>query len=589
MARTGYCSECNASVWLDETGLCPHGHGAGSITDVHDAERAESDSPDPRVWVDAGPEDTSRFKMFLDPDSLGYGASQMALGDYDEALHEALRPYSSFEGAVVWDVGAHVGYWSLSLATLVGPKGSVIAFEPNPANVEEWRRNVAGNPDLAPRMSLRTVALSDTSGTASLLTSDDVASGRSSGSHLADVMPPEAPVSYATFTHLDVECARVDDLVGTGEVAPPALLKIDTEGAEASVLRGAIRTLQRHRPILLVEVHHVRAMHDLDEILAGVGYSISLLDSADESASRCFLKAVPSGPVAADALESPREYAVGRHTILLPPGHVLDIHQAQYPRYDIPLGEIARLVFGKYRDSTAIDVGANVGDSAAAIRSYVTVPILCVEGSAEFLPLLRENAARIGGDVEIVEAFVGDGVDVIDPDRAAQTESTCSLVDARAEEAGSGVRSRTLISILSDHPRFAAAKLLKIDTDGYDYPIILASAEHFSRARPVVFFEYVTQGFGQRQETLSIDAIRALSDVGYDRFVVYDCFGNFLVTARDSVTFEELNTYLRSNRLGSESSVRTWYLDVCAFHRDDRDLFEELRCLELSLQLPSEE
>ena len=248
-----------------------------------------------RRWAEVGPGETGTFKMFLDPSAIGHGASQMALGTYDETFIDAIRPHSTLQGAVVWDVGAHIGYESLYFATLVGPAGRVVAFEPNPANVREWERNIAGDPKLAPRLSLHKVALSDSAGTAALRFSEDILSGRSSGSHLATVMPPEGQVSYATFGLLDVACARVDDLVESGEISPPAVIKIDVEGAEAEVLRGALRTLQRQKPLLLVEVHSVRAMHALDAILGEAGYIATVLESPEESASRCFLKAVYAG------------------------------------------------------------------------------------------------------------------------------------------------------------------------------------------------------------------------------------------------------------------------------------------------------
>jgi hypothetical protein len=92
---------------------------------------------------------------------------------------------------------------------------------------------------------------------------------------------------------LDVTCARADDLVASGVLPPPALVKIDVEGAEADVLRGATATLRTHRPLLLLEVHHVRAMHEVDDVLRAAGYSVSLLDSPEESPSRCFVKAIP--------------------------------------------------------------------------------------------------------------------------------------------------------------------------------------------------------------------------------------------------------------------------------------------------------
>ncbi len=252
--------------------------------------------PDPRVWVDAGPHDTGRFRMFIDPSSVGHGARLMAHGTYDETFVDALRPHSALQGAVVWDVGAHIGYESLLFAELVGPAGRVVAFEPNPANAREWQRNVKANRELAKRMSLHATALCDKSGTAALRFREAVVGGGSSGSHLADAVPPDGKASYAAFGLVDVACARVDDLVDAGEIAPPTIIKIDVEGAEADVVRGAIRTLHQHKPSLLVEVHHVRAMHDLEVLLQEAGYVSSVLEASEETCSRCFLKAVPVDP-----------------------------------------------------------------------------------------------------------------------------------------------------------------------------------------------------------------------------------------------------------------------------------------------------
>jgi FkbM family methyltransferase len=225
----------------------------------------------------------------------------MVLGTYDDAFLDALHAGPSPLGGVVWDVGAHIGYESLAFAQVVGADGHVVAFEPNPANVREWQRNVAGNPELADRMSLQQVALGDAAGTAAFRFSDDVTGGASSGSHLASAVPPEATASYESFGVVDVACARGDDLVESGEIAAPSIIKIDVEGAEADVVRGAMNILRRHRPILLVEVHHVRAMHDLGALLHEAGYTTSLLTTPEETSSRCFLLSLPAGPVPASA------------------------------------------------------------------------------------------------------------------------------------------------------------------------------------------------------------------------------------------------------------------------------------------------
>lgn len=246
---------------------------------------------DNRAWIDAGPLETGRFRMFLDASSSGHGAGRMALGTYDEVFSEAIRPHDTLRGKVVWDVGAHIGYETLYFATLVGEGGHVVAFEPNPANARAWSQNMEANPALAPRVRIVTSALSDAAGVARFRFSEDVVTGLSSGSHLADVAPPEELGAYESFGVVDVMCARGDDLVETGSIPSPALVKVDVEGAEGAVLRGLAQTLRTFKPRLLVEVHHVRAMHEVDDVLGEAGYKISILDSPEESASRCFIMA----------------------------------------------------------------------------------------------------------------------------------------------------------------------------------------------------------------------------------------------------------------------------------------------------------
>ena len=84
----------------------------------------------------------------------------------------------------------------------------------------------------------------------------------------------------------------------------------------------------------------------------------------------------------------------------LPLSHELPFYQHDHPRYDRQLGAIAAELGGP-----VVDIGANVGDTAAAIRAESDVPILCVEGDPAFFALLERNARAIGG-VELERAFV---------------------------------------------------------------------------------------------------------------------------------------------------------------------------------------
>ena len=202
--------------------------------------------------------------------------------------------------------------------------------------------------------------------------------------------------------------------------------------------------------------------------------------------------------------------------------------------------------------------------------------MLCVEGSPDFVECLKINALQIG-DTEIDECFVGTDGETINFDQMLNHGGTASIVNALASEKGESVAMKSLKTIIQHHPRFEDSKLLKIDTDGFDFSIIKASADILFKSRPVLYFEYDLT-FKTDAETEAIDAIKLLFKIGYKHFLVYDNFGNYLISLsnQDYERFVDLNSYLISNRRRSGTPA-VYYFDVCAFTNDDSDLFENIR------------
>jgi FkbM family methyltransferase len=168
-------------------------------------------------------------------------------------------------------------------------------------------------------------------------------------------------------------------------------------------------------------------------------------------------------------------HAIGGVELELPLSHQLPFYRRDHPAYDSQLGRIAREAAGP-----VVDVGANVGDTAAAIRSETDVPILCVEGDARFFALLERNAQLLG-DVELERAFV----EAPATGRVERSDGTARLAAGTDE-----LPAKPLAQVLDEHPRFARPALLKLDTDGMDVPILLGNLDLLARLRPVLFFEY---------------------------------------------------------------------------------------------------
>ena len=157
-----------------------------------------------------------------------------------EAFRRAVGP-----GAVALDVGANVGAYSVLLGQWVGPSGCVFAFEPEPRAFQGLSRHVLLN-RLGAIVHPVPVAVADHEGTANLVAAATAGEARIGGE--TRVGGP-APLGTTTrVTTVDRFCAE--------RGLEPSFLKIDVEGLELAVLRGARDTIRRCRNLeVFVEMH----------------------------------------------------------------------------------------------------------------------------------------------------------------------------------------------------------------------------------------------------------------------------------------------------------------------------------------------
>lgn len=270
-----------------------------------------------------------------------------------------------------------------------------------------------------------------------------------------------------------------------------------------------------------------------------------------------------------------KQYQIGRFNLLLPDDHNLDRYQANWRLYDRALEDISRAVFQHHRNSTAIDIGANVGDSAALIQAHQVVPTLCVEGNPEYFEYLTHNASVIG-NIEIADCFVGQQDQVVNLELMTSRNGTASIVNAVGSDGILTTNMQSLEVLLSYFPDFKDAKLLKIDTDGFDFDIILQSENVLAKLLPIVYFEYDIS-FNKKGVKTALRTIELLINLGYTRFIIYDNFGNPIMSLSetDQQRFIEITNYLVSN-LYRSGQPAVYYFDVAAFHRTDESVFEAI-------------
>lgn len=167
-------------------------------------------------------------------------------GEWQPEVWNSLLPNPS-AGSVFLDVGAHIGYYSIKAAARVGKTGRVLAFEPNPETLRLLRDNVAANH--AANILVEPIACTDRERQLTLYASAGFNTCMSSLSREnADITYKEAPRAYS------VRGRAIDDVVSDRKLTRVDAVKIDVEGAEVSVLRGAVETLQRFHPKLVVEI-----------------------------------------------------------------------------------------------------------------------------------------------------------------------------------------------------------------------------------------------------------------------------------------------------------------------------------------------
>lgn len=178
-------------------------------------------------------------------------------------------------GDTVYDVGANVGYYTLLASHKVGPTGRVVAFEPLHVNVRVVQRHLRLN--RLRNVSVHEVAVSDHDGRARFAPHASNAMGKLSDSGTVEV----ATVS-------------LDSLTNAAQLQDPNLIKIDVEGAEVGVLRGAAQLLGRARPAILLATHGAAIHRECCDFLRNIGYSlrpidesISSIDATDEIVATC--------------------------------------------------------------------------------------------------------------------------------------------------------------------------------------------------------------------------------------------------------------------------------------------------------------
>lgn len=212
--------------------------------------------------INAGPARGLVFPIRLPDDKLFWTGTWEL--EFAETLAAAVP-----EGGTCLDIGGYRGYFAGLMA--VNGASEVHCFEPNPANLAKISRMIELNP--SHQIRHHAIALGESDGETTFVVMPDATMGKLDDSTFQNDL-------NAGESKITVRLSCLDSLIAAGKVAPPDLMKIDVEGAEEMVLKGAEKCLRETHPIIMLEYHSAALARSCHDFLAKCGYEIGFLEGA---------------------------------------------------------------------------------------------------------------------------------------------------------------------------------------------------------------------------------------------------------------------------------------------------------------------
>lgn len=191
------------------------------------------------------------------------GSSQHGcwLGSY-EYDKQVLFAQTVKPGSVIYDLGSHVGFYTLLSSVLVGNIGKVVSFEPLPKNLTYLKKHLQINN--ITNTQIIEAAVCDREGTAYFETNNCSFQGH-----------------FVSEGNLCVRTVGLDELINKKQLPPPNYMKIDVEGAEVKVLQGAKKMLTEFHPTIFLATHGKEIHKECCELLANLGYKLKSITDKD--------------------------------------------------------------------------------------------------------------------------------------------------------------------------------------------------------------------------------------------------------------------------------------------------------------------
>jgi FkbM family methyltransferase len=253
-------------------------------------------------------------------------------------------------------------------------------------------------------------------------------------------------------------------------------------------------------------------------------------------------------------------HQIGEYSIRVPSGYSLEVFQTKNPLYDRFLPCLAKQI--DIADFI-VDVGANVGDSLFAMYQVRPSIYICIEPSTVFLKYLNHNIEQINQKKDILVYS-----ELISSKPVKGEFEYTHKGTARIKEGGSqnNIPSSTLDNLIGDKK----IALIKSDTDGYDYDVLLSSKKIIEEQLPILFFECDPNDQAQFRGFVELFLYLANKYV----FYFFDNFGNLLLENAPLDNALSLLNYLKNIKSGS-ATLTLHYFDVLAINSEKHQVITQ--------------
>jgi FkbM family methyltransferase len=276
----------------------------------------------------------------------------------------------------------------------------------------------------------------------------------------------------------------------------------------------------------------------------------------------------------ADPVVTVRVHALPLHMRF---SHPNPLYAAVAPFYDTALPRLCSFVRERQGWLQLVDVGANVGDTIAAVDAAVPDgSYLCVEPNADNVALLHDNTRAMrsrGVRVVCEEVLCGETTGAVAGVLVENRGN--SFLEHRASDATDSLTDSLPVARLDDlvarNAGFERINVLKIDTEGYDFQVLRGAPRLVSEQKPALFFEFIPELMrSMGDEPLAM--FDFLAAQGYATALAYDNKGiprKVVRTSSDAAWRAEIEALL-----AQIDGTMIYYFDFLAMHETQNDDFE---------------